>query len=160
MSSFTVWRIPLFRGIFRGRASNIAVRSRCRPASTQSVQVPESCGRYVFPISAGLAPAGSQLVGYNERSALTRSPSGKPNINPKKHSTQKPDFHKIQPTHCRRTAQRGWLLKRHSVSVSLTKRRCNQAYEPCGVLALEKSSNNSRPEAFAPFLKRVVSPRF
>jgi len=29
-----------------------------------------------FPISAGLAPAGSQLVGYYERRALARSPSG------------------------------------------------------------------------------------
>ena len=31
---------------------------------------------YFLLISAGLAPAGSQLVGYNESSALARSPSG------------------------------------------------------------------------------------
>ena len=42
------------------------------------MQASECCGLYVFLISAGLAPAGSQLVGYNERSALARSPSGLP----------------------------------------------------------------------------------
>ena len=42
------------------------------------MQVPECCRVPVFPISAGLAPAGSQLVGYNKRSVLSRSPLGSP----------------------------------------------------------------------------------
>ena len=39
---------------------------------------PQRCGLYLFPISAGLAPTGSQLASYNERSKLARSPSGLP----------------------------------------------------------------------------------
>ena len=47
-------------------------------ASRPYEQVPACSGLHVFPISAGLAPAGSQLVSYNKRSPLARSSLGLP----------------------------------------------------------------------------------
>ena len=54
------------------------VRPQLGPESRHFVQLPACCERYVFLISAGLAPAGSQLVGYNESRPLARSPLGLP----------------------------------------------------------------------------------
>ena len=62
----------------RNTASTVAMPSRCRPTFRRYAQRPECCGLNVLPISAALAPAGSQLVGYNEHSVLSRSPSGSP----------------------------------------------------------------------------------
>ncbi len=43
-----------------------------------AVHAPERVELNVFPISAGLVPAGSQLVSYNQSSEMVRSPSGLP----------------------------------------------------------------------------------